>query len=168
VILQQNTKGRVRMTSTSTPRQVATEGGGVPHDRRRGLRPRRGLASGPGAAPSRAAGGGCRARPHCRFAPPLILCAPDSLTYSVPLFLSRQCDRTLGGRRGRGGGGGRGGAAEVVVARADDDGRGHVPGGGPAGAGGKGLIIQSRIQPLTQLLHLHKNSEALRQRKLTR
>jgi hypothetical protein len=30
------------------------------------------------------------------FAIPLILFIPDSLTYSVPLFLKRQCDRTLG------------------------------------------------------------------------
>jgi hypothetical protein len=35
-----------------------------------------------------------RARSHCRFVPPLIHCAPYSLTYLVPLFLSRQCDRT--------------------------------------------------------------------------
>jgi hypothetical protein len=28
----------------------------------------------------------------------LILFTPDSLTYSVPLFLTRQCDRTPGGR----------------------------------------------------------------------
>ena len=27
---------------------------------------------------------------------PLIHFIPDSLTYSVPLFLKRQCDRTLG------------------------------------------------------------------------
>jgi hypothetical protein len=33
--------------------------------------------------------------------PPLIRFIPDSLTYSVPLFLKRQCDRTLGGARGR-------------------------------------------------------------------
>jgi hypothetical protein len=37
-----------------------------------------------------------RARSHCRFAPPLIHFIPESLTYSVPLFLKRQCDRTLG------------------------------------------------------------------------
>jgi hypothetical protein len=36
-----------------------------------------------------------RARSHCRFAPPLIHFTPESLTYSVPLFLKRQCDRTL-------------------------------------------------------------------------
>jgi hypothetical protein len=41
--------------------------------------------------------GGSRARSHCCFAPPLIRFIPDSLTYSVPLFLKRQCDRTLGG-----------------------------------------------------------------------
>jgi hypothetical protein len=36
-----------------------------------------------------------RARSHCRLAPPPIHFIPDSLTYSVPLFLKRQCDRTL-------------------------------------------------------------------------
>jgi hypothetical protein len=45
------------------------------------------------------------ARLHCRFAPPLIHCIPDSRTYSVPLFLKPRCDRTLGdaarGRRRR-------------------------------------------------------------------
>ena len=37
-----------------------------------------------------------RVRSHCRFAPPLIHFTPYSLTYSVPLFLKRQCDRTPG------------------------------------------------------------------------
>ena len=53
--------------------------------------------------------GRVRARSHCRFVP-LILFIPDSLTYSVSLFLKRQCDRTLGrgghpaaGRRPAGG-----------------------------------------------------------------
>jgi hypothetical protein len=41
--------------------------------------------------------GGDRARSHYRFVLPLICSIPDSLTYSVPLFLKRQCDRTLGG-----------------------------------------------------------------------
>ena len=36
-----------------------------------------------------------RARLHCRFVLPLIRFIPDSLTYPVPLFLKRQCDRTL-------------------------------------------------------------------------
>jgi len=36
-----------------------------------------------------------RARSHCRFVPPLIHFIPDALTYSVPLFLKRRCDRTL-------------------------------------------------------------------------
>ena len=43
--------------------------------------------------------GEARARSHCRFVPPLIHFIPDSLTlltYSLPLFLQRQCDRTLG------------------------------------------------------------------------
>jgi hypothetical protein len=43
--------------------------------------------------------GANRARSHCRFALPLIHFIPDSLTYSVPLFLERQCDRTLGAKR---------------------------------------------------------------------
>jgi hypothetical protein len=37
-----------------------------------------------------------RARSHCRFVRPPIHFIPDSLTYSVPLFLRRQGDRTLG------------------------------------------------------------------------
>jgi hypothetical protein len=37
-----------------------------------------------------------RARLHCRFVLPLILFIPDSLTYSVPLFLKQQCDRAPG------------------------------------------------------------------------
>ena len=41
--------------------------------------------------------GGARARSHCRFVPPLVHFTPDLLTYSVPLFLKRQCDRNLGG-----------------------------------------------------------------------
>jgi hypothetical protein len=40
-----------------------------------------------------------RARPHCHSVPPLIHFMPDSLTYSVPLFLKRQCDRTPPGLR---------------------------------------------------------------------
>jgi hypothetical protein len=36
-----------------------------------------------------------RAWSDCRFALPLIHFIPYSLTYSVPLFLKRQCDRTL-------------------------------------------------------------------------
>jgi hypothetical protein len=39
-----------------------------------------------------------RARPHCRFAPPLVHVIPDSLWDSVPLFLTRQCDWTPGPR----------------------------------------------------------------------
>jgi hypothetical protein len=34
------------------------------------------------------------ARSHWHFAAPRIRFIPDSLTYSVPLFLKRQCDRT--------------------------------------------------------------------------
>jgi hypothetical protein len=48
------------------------------------------------AAPPRSRPGTRRARSRCRFAPPLIHFVRDSLTYSVPLFLKRQCDRTLG------------------------------------------------------------------------
>jgi hypothetical protein len=39
-----------------------------------------------------------RARSHCRFVPPLNHFIPESITYSVPLFLKRHCDRTVGGR----------------------------------------------------------------------
>ena len=41
-------------------------------------------------------GGRAGARWHCRFVLPIIHRTPDSLTYSVALFLKRQCDRTLG------------------------------------------------------------------------
>ena len=44
-------------------------------------------------------GGGRRARSHCRFGLPPIRFIPGAPTYSVPLFLKGQCDRTLGGRR---------------------------------------------------------------------
>jgi hypothetical protein len=40
--------------------------------------------------------GAPRARSHCCFVLSPIHFIPDSLTYSVPLFLKRQCDRTLG------------------------------------------------------------------------
>jgi pimeloyl-ACP methyl ester carboxylesterase len=40
--------------------------------------------------------GKARARSHCRFVLPLIHFKPDSPRESVPLFLKRQCDRTLG------------------------------------------------------------------------
>jgi hypothetical protein len=43
-----------------------------------------------------------RAWSHCRFVPPLIHLTPDSLGESVPLFLNRQCDRTLSGPGGVG------------------------------------------------------------------
>ena len=61
----------------------------------------------------RRGGGHARARSHCRFTPPPIHFIPDSLTYSVPLFLNRQCDRTLGhgpARRARRAGGAAGDA----------------------------------------------------------
>ena len=52
------------------------------------------------------------AHSRCRFVlEPLIHFIPDSLTYSVHLFLKRQCDGTLGARRdGRGAPGSRGSA----------------------------------------------------------
>jgi hypothetical protein len=37
---------------------------------------------------------------HCRFVLLLIHSIPYSLIYSVPLFLKRQCDRTLGAGAG--------------------------------------------------------------------
>jgi hypothetical protein len=40
-----------------------------------------------------------RARSHCHFVPPPIHFRPDSLTYSVPRFLKRQCGRTPGLKR---------------------------------------------------------------------
>jgi hypothetical protein len=43
------------------------------------------------------AGGGARARSHCRFVLPPIHFIPDSLTYSVSLSLKRPRDRTPGG-----------------------------------------------------------------------
>ena len=42
-----------------------------------------------------------RARSHCRFVLLFIRFTPDSLTYSVPLFLKGRCDRTLGLHRRR-------------------------------------------------------------------
>jgi hypothetical protein len=70
------------------------------------LHHRTGGGSAPGVnyQPTRCAGhkARLRARSHCRFVlePPIRL-TPESLrnifvTYSVPLFLKRQCDRTLG------------------------------------------------------------------------
>ena len=40
---------------------------------------------------------GSRAWSHCRFVPPLIRFISYLLTYSIPLFMKRQGDRTLGG-----------------------------------------------------------------------
>jgi hypothetical protein len=68
-----------------------------------------------------------RARSHCCFVLSLIHFIPDSLTESVPLFLKRQCDRTLTQVR----------AAAVALATAESDwldvGRweGWRPGGWP-------------------------------------
>jgi hypothetical protein len=52
----------------------------------------------------RGAGGRAWARSHSRFVPPLTRFIPYSLRYSVPLFLKRQCDRTLGRAREPSGG----------------------------------------------------------------
>jgi hypothetical protein len=43
--------------------------------------------------------GARRARSHCRFVLLLLHVIKDLLTYSVPPFLKRQCDRTLGARQ---------------------------------------------------------------------
>ena len=40
--------------------------------------------------------GARRARSHGRFVRPILHFIPDFLTHSIPLFLKRQCDRTLG------------------------------------------------------------------------
>ena len=45
--------------------------------------------------PSGMKGSAPRVRSQCRFALPLIHFIPDALRDSVPLFLKRQCDRTL-------------------------------------------------------------------------
>jgi hypothetical protein len=47
-------------------------------------------------AAKQAEGGAPRARSRRRSAPPLTHFRPDSLTYSVTLYLKRQYDRTLG------------------------------------------------------------------------
>ena len=49
--------------------------------------------------PERHADGGRRLRSHCSFALPLTHVPPDSRTCPGPLFLKRQCGRTLGERR---------------------------------------------------------------------
>ena len=81
--------GIARMSSSAKRQCDRTLGG-------RGRFARGGPAQAGDVDPHRQAGGGPRrAWPHCRFAPPLIRFIPDSLTYSVPLFLNRQCDRIL-------------------------------------------------------------------------
>ena len=73
-------------------------------------------------------GGDPRARSHCRFAPPLIRFIPYSLRESVPLFLKRQYDQTLGRLR-RGAGGAAGGpphAARLPQLAAVGVGLGHI------------------------------------------
>jgi hypothetical protein len=80
----------------------------------RGARPRKMVLSGPCSARARDArpqhrrhgplqpGGTPRARPHCRFVLSFIRFIPYSLTYSIPLFLKRQCNRTVCGCTVRG------------------------------------------------------------------
>jgi hypothetical protein len=71
------------------------------------IAPPRGARAGgqaPGGGRRAGAEGARRARSHCRLVAPLIHFVPVLLTYSVPLFLKRQCDRTIGAR---GGGSGR-------------------------------------------------------------
>jgi hypothetical protein len=79
-----------------------------------------GAAGARGAAAARLRGGGARARSHARFVPPLIHFMPDSRTYSVPLYLKRQCDRTPGGGVAprRGGAEGAGGDGRPLRAAA--------------------------------------------------
>ena len=72
--------------------------------------------------------GGRRARSYFRFAPPLTRFIPYSLRESVPLFLKRQYDQTLGGLR-RGAGGAAGGpphAARLPQLAAVGVGLGHI------------------------------------------
>jgi hypothetical protein len=73
--------------------------------------------------------GGHWARSRCRFVLPLIHFMPDSLTYSVPLCLKRQCDRTLGGQPHQSAGCSCGGA------EAEAAGRGRRPRAGGAAEG---------------------------------
>jgi hypothetical protein len=74
--------------------------------------------------------GGDRARPQCRFVPPIIPFIPDLRTYSVPLLLKLQCDRTLGGdtaERGLADGQGR----QVLRGREGLPQRAQAPDAGP-------------------------------------
>ena len=75
-------------------------------------------------SPGRDFMGAARARSHCRFVLLLAHFIPDSLTCSVPLYLKRQCDRTLGTPlvAVAGHAAGRGAAAAAVVHRLVDAG----------------------------------------------
>ena len=106
-------------------------------------------------------GGGGGARTHCRFAPPLIHFTPCSLTYSAPLFLKRQCDRTLRRRRAQRGFRARGrrdrppphrGDRGAVANRALGPGHGRQAHrqGGPGGAVGRGR------RPTRSHVHYHR------------
>jgi hypothetical protein len=91
-----NIQGRVNMTLTVLPRAAQAR----PARRRRASRRCRWRrwARRRRSTTTPFSGGARRAPSHCRSAPPPIHFIPYSLTYSVPLFLKRQCDRTLGAR----------------------------------------------------------------------
>ena len=77
--------------------------------------------------------GARRPRSHCRFVSPLIHFIPDSLTYSVPPLLKRQCDRTPGARSGAEHGGAPGDRHDVR-ARAAGAASGLLTQRGPGGS----------------------------------
>jgi hypothetical protein len=79
-----------------------------------------------------------RVRSQCRFVLPRIHFIPESLTYSVPLSLKRQCDRTLGGGRPAAEGCRAGGAA--AAADQGPDGTDPEEGGSPCAE--PGLLTQ--------------------------
>jgi hypothetical protein len=81
------------MTGSYHPRRA------LPRRENQRRRSRRGQPGGGGGRRG-ARGGDLRARSHCRrVVPRLIHFTPDSLTYSVLLFLKRQCDRNPGDLR---------------------------------------------------------------------
>jgi hypothetical protein len=92
--------------ANNPPRRPCLARGGR---RRGGALGRRALVPGAGGRGRGGRRGAARARSHCRFVLPFVHLIPDSRTYSVPLVLERQCDRTPGGAGVRGDGGVRGG-----------------------------------------------------------
>ena len=83
---------------------------------------------------------------HCHVVLPLIHLIPDPVAYSVPLFLKRQCDRTLGdpsapSRFAKGRDAGHALQAEAELARALEQ-HGFEPAQARRFAGGKGRLIQ--------------------------